>query len=443
MVNAQFQNFSKGMIPVLLAAAALTTLPVDRLQSQPREVADGAARYDVACSIQDSSGSRSCESPSTSSCDAESYDASLPSSESTGISFINRGDKPVKVYWLNFQGSRVLYQSLPPGGRYAQPTFNGHNWLVATMSDECLAVFKTSPGSNEAGPASFPPPAIPEYEQSPLPEENLIWTPGYWAWNENVGDYYWVPDAWVEAPIVGYLWTPGYWAVQHGAFAWRPGYWGPHVGFYGGVNYGYGYFGRGFVGGSWRNGRMMYNSAVTNVGRFQLTNSYNEPVSHNASNSRVSYAGGGGIRVRPNAAELAAAAEIHVPSTATQLRQLHSAHNNPEMRPSLNNGHPFIDAASQHGESYNVSRTSDQHAGSLSFVHSTVPPAHPTPAVRPQSQPHATQLQTPVARESGARESVAQPPIKPPSAPHEVQESRQNPSQTRPRAVTHAEGHPL
>ena len=38
------------------------------------------------------------------------------------------------------------------------------------------------------------------------------------------------------------------------AFIWHLGYWGPHVGFYGGVNYGYGYVGVGFVGGRWEGG---------------------------------------------------------------------------------------------------------------------------------------------------------------------------------------------
>jgi VHL beta domain/WXXGXW repeat (2 copies) len=427
-----FATPSKCLTPILLTAAL--AVPFDRMQAQPTELANGAARYDVACSIQDSSGPRSCAVPSSSSCDAESYDASLPSPQSTGITFINRGDSPVKVYWLNFQGNRVLYQSLPPGGRYTQPTFYGHNWLVATMSEQCLGVFKTSPESIEAGSASFPPPPIPDYEQSPPPEENLIWTPGYWAWNQDIGNYYWVDDAWIAAPIVGYLWTPGYWAVQHGAFAWRPGYWGPHVGFYGGINYGYGYFGRGFVGGSWRNGRMMYNSAVINVGRFHLTNTYDEPVPHAATITRVSYTGGGGISARPNAAELAAATEIHIPSTAAQSRQLHAAQNNPATRSGINNG---------------ASRTQDQHSGSLSFVHSTAPPARPAraadavapyrassaaptgPAVRPQNQPRATQPQT----------SVARAPAEQQPAPHEGQQPHQNPSQTRPRPVTHTDGH--
>ena len=53
------------------------------------------------------------------------------------------------------------------------------------------------------------------------------------------------------AALVGALWTPGYWGWGDGGYRWHAGYWGPHVGFYGGVNYGFGYFGVGFVGGCW------------------------------------------------------------------------------------------------------------------------------------------------------------------------------------------------
>ena len=61
-------------------------------------------------------------------------------------------------------------------------------------------------------------------------------------------------------------WTPGYWGWNGGLYIWYPGYWGPHVGYYGGVNYGFGYFGIGFVGGKWRGGVFDYNRAVMHVG---------------------------------------------------------------------------------------------------------------------------------------------------------------------------------
>jgi hypothetical protein len=109
------------------------------------------------------------------------------------------------------------------------------------------------------------PPALPVYVQPPCPQPNLIWTPGYW--HHGFLGYYWVPGAWVPAPYVGALWTPGYWGFAGGGYGFHAGYWGPHIGFYGGVNYGGGYMGIGFAGGSWNGGTFAYNTAVVNVNR--------------------------------------------------------------------------------------------------------------------------------------------------------------------------------
>src|SRR6202522_1727748 len=107
------------------------------------------------------------------------------------------------------------------------------------------------------------PPALPVYVQHPCPTEGYLWTPGYWA--DGDAGYYWVPGVWVAPPRVGLLWTPGYWGFAGGLYGWHTGYWGPHVGFYGGVNYGFGYHGVGFAGGEWRGGAFFYNRAVLNV----------------------------------------------------------------------------------------------------------------------------------------------------------------------------------
>lgn len=63
------------------------------------------------------------------------------------MTFVNRSDEPVKMYWLNFQGERILYQYLPRGGRHTQKTFIGHNWLVTTLADQCIGIFKGAPES--------------------------------------------------------------------------------------------------------------------------------------------------------------------------------------------------------------------------------------------------------------------------------------------------------
>src|SRR5580698_105131 len=116
------------------------------------------------------------------------------------------------------------------------------------------------------------PPALPVYTQPPCPTEGYLWTPGYWGWRTE--GYYWVPGVWVAPPRVGVFWTPGYWGFAGGLYGWHAGYWGPHVGFYGGINYGYGYGGVGFFGGRWVGGGFRYNTAVMNVNTTIVHNTY-------------------------------------------------------------------------------------------------------------------------------------------------------------------------
>src|SRR6266436_3538602 len=149
----------------------------------------------------------------------------------------------------------------------------------------------------------FAPPPLPVYVQPPCPSSGYIWTPGYWAYTGEDG-YYWVPGTWVFAPQPGLLWTPGYWSDEDDYFVWHAGYWGPHVGFYGGINYGFGYFGVGFAGGYWHGRDFFYNRSVTNVTHVNVTNVYNSTVynnrnvNNNFSVNRVSYNGGNGVHAR-------------------------------------------------------------------------------------------------------------------------------------------------
>jgi hypothetical protein len=153
--------------------------------------------------------------------------------------------------------------------------------------------------------ASQPPPPLPVYSQPPAPGDNYIWTPGYWSYAS--AGYYWVPGAWILAPYVGALWTPPWWGFDNGSYHWHSGYWGPHIGYYGGINYGFGYTGRGYYGAYWNNGAVYYNRTVTNVNVSIVHNVYNYNVANNQE-SRVSYNGGrGGLDARPTAQELAAA----------------------------------------------------------------------------------------------------------------------------------------
>src|SRR6185369_9310050 len=136
------------------------------------------------------------------------------------------------------------------------------------------------------------PPAIPVYEQPFCPVAGYIWTPGYWTYGDF--GYYWVPGVWVAPPRVGWLWTPGYWAFTGGNYAFHDGYWGPRVGFYGGINYGYGYWGNGYEGGRWDHDRFFYNRSVNNINVVNIHNVYNTTIVRETVINRVSYNGGNG-----------------------------------------------------------------------------------------------------------------------------------------------------
>jgi hypothetical protein len=194
---------------------------------------------------------------------------------------------------------------------------------------------------------SFGPPALPVYEQPICPEEGYIWTPGFWAYDDDDG-YYWVPGTWVLAPEPGFLWTPGYWGwSDEGVFIFHEGYWGEHVGFYGGVSYGYGYFGRGYDGGRWDNGHFYYNTYVNRVNTTIIHNTYNTTIVENNA-TRVSYNGGsGGIQARPTPQEEAFSRERHVAPLAAQTQHIQQARANPELRASKNQGKPPIAATAK------------------------------------------------------------------------------------------------
>src|SRR5277367_4699985 len=193
------------------------------------------------------------------------------------------------------------------------------------------------------------PPALPVYVQPVCPTEGYMWTPGYWGYN-NDGGYYWVPGVWVAPPRVGVLWTPGYWGFAGGVYAFHAGYWGPHVGFYGGVNYGFGYVGAGFVGGRWAGNSFAYNRTVVNVNVTNIHNTYNETVVNNVSVTKVSYNGGpGGTAAVPTAQERVAASEQHIPPTAMQHQHVQEAARNPALSARANGGHPAIAATPRAG----------------------------------------------------------------------------------------------
>jgi WXXGXW repeat (2 copies) len=263
------------------------------------------------------------------------------------------------------------------------------------------------------------PPALPVYVQPPLPAEGYIWVPGYWAYGDD--GYYWVAGAWEQPPDPGLLWTPAYWGWDDGAYVFHDGYWAPHVGFYGGIDYGYGYGGIGYAGGYWEGGHLFYNRAVNNFGSVHVTNVYNRTVVNHVHTTRVSYNGGnGGTRARPSAAELAAQREHHVAPTGQQVHRVEAARGNPAMRSTViaphGNRAPRAEQTAAHApDRFGAGRQPMSHATPHPVRQADHPAQSPSTAHRPAM---AAGRYTAPARPMHTTPAVAPHPMMPhPAAP--------------------------
>jgi hypothetical protein len=70
-------------------------------------------------------------------------------------------------------------------------------------------------------------PSDPVDEQPPdqRPEgDNIVWIPGYWAWEDATRDFIWVSGFWRDVPP-GRQWVPGHWQQVEEGWQWVPGYW--------------------------------------------------------------------------------------------------------------------------------------------------------------------------------------------------------------------------
>ncbi len=212
------------------------------------------------------------------------------------------------------------------------------------------------------------PPLLPVYEQPLCPEEGYLWTPGYWDYDD--GGYYWVPGAWVVPPRIGFLWTPGYWGFDDGFYVFHRGYWGSRVGFYGGVNYGFGYGGYGYGGGLWRGNRFVYNTAVTRVNTNVIRNTYiDRSVRERVTASRASFNGRGGVNVRPTAEQRQIASAPHVSPTGAQVEHRQAASRDEGARAAANRGRPAMlatDRVRGHGVNERANREIARSANGVS-----------------------------------------------------------------------------
>lgn len=70
-----------------------------------------------------------------------------------------------------------------------------------------------------------PPEPIEEIPPDQRPqEEEAVWIPGYWGWDENHKGFVWISGVW-RVPPPGAEWVPGYWAKAEDGYQWIAGYW--------------------------------------------------------------------------------------------------------------------------------------------------------------------------------------------------------------------------
>jgi hypothetical protein len=261
------------------------------------------------------------------------------------------------------------------------------------------------PGMSPAGvflSINIAPPALQVYAQPLCPTDGYLWQPGYWGYG-NAG-YYWIPGVWVAPPQSGFLWTPGYWGFSNGLYAFNAGYWGPTVGFYGGVNYGFGYGGSGFDGGRWESGHFAYNTAAMRVNTSVIHNTYVQKVSY--SGNRTSFNGGaGGTTTRPSAAETTMARQHGQAAAAPAVQQKAVASGHTQARAtSENHGQPANTAATRPATATNRGAETQSRMATRTAPSSAKPEARPAAAT-----PRAAQQQTHAASPQAPRQVASRP----------------------------------
>ncbi|HCK71785.1 MAG TPA: hypothetical protein DHW38_09410, partial [Planctomycetaceae bacterium] len=109
--------------------------------------------------------------------------------------------------------------------------------LAATVTDEDVEILARGPvheafasqvnNDAEAGiiVPNQPPEVIDEVPPEYKPDgENVIWIPGYWAWDDSKEDFIWISGVWRTAPAMK-RWVPGYWHKVDQGYQWVSGFW--------------------------------------------------------------------------------------------------------------------------------------------------------------------------------------------------------------------------
>lgn len=64
------------------------------------------------------------------------------SNEPTQFTVVNDiHDRSAKLYWIDFEGNKTLYATIPPNGVHQQQTYRGHIWISENSYGYCDIVW--------------------------------------------------------------------------------------------------------------------------------------------------------------------------------------------------------------------------------------------------------------------------------------------------------------
>jgi len=71
---------------------------------------------------------------------------SIGGGPATKVVWVNDRSTPIGVYWLNYTGYLVYYESVAPHASFTQSTFRSQAWVMLSPSFNCVGYFNTSNG---------------------------------------------------------------------------------------------------------------------------------------------------------------------------------------------------------------------------------------------------------------------------------------------------------
>ena len=128
---------------------------------------------------------------------------------------------------LGFSAAGSQAQPIAPAPADAvAPAIEGAEVMTRGVVHEAFAEVVTEPkpglivSKRPADPIEEVP---PEFKPD---DEAAIWITGYWAWDDERDDFFWVSGVW-RVPPPGMRWVAGYWNEVPGGWQWTSGFWVP------------------------------------------------------------------------------------------------------------------------------------------------------------------------------------------------------------------------